>query len=144
MKPKTLIGLALIAGFTTLLFMSFGQQVGGYMAFEQAQAAGSKAHVVGQWVKERPFEYDRSRNVFSFYMKDEQGAIRRVEYYNPKPANFEDAEKVVVDGYAKGDVFVAEHILVKCPSKYNDARGLETQPARAAGPPAAEAPAAAL
>lgn len=127
MKPKTLIGLALIVAFTTMLFLSFGKQVGGYMDFNQAQASGSKAHVVGKWVEGRPFEYDRNRNVFTFYMEDEKGVVRQVRYHNPKPANFEDAEKVVVDGYVKGDVFVAEHILVKCPSKYNDTRTLNAE-----------------
>ncbi len=127
MKPKTLIGLAVIAGFTTLLFLNFGQQVGGYMDFTQAARSGSKAHVVGTWVPDRQVSYDRERNIFHFYMQDEKGQVRLVEYNNPKPANFEDAEKVVVDGYVRGDVFVAEHILVKCPSKYNDARGLNAE-----------------
>ena len=30
-----------------------------------------------------------------------------------------------IEGYAQDDAFVAEHILVKCPSKYNDTRALE-------------------
>lgn len=126
MKPKTIIGLVLIAGFTSLLFLNFGEQVGGYMDFSQASETGAKAHVVGQWVKEQNFQYDREQNVFRFYMKDDRGEVRLVEYFNPKPANFEDAEKLVVDGHMNGDVFVAEHILVKCPSKYNDTRTLQT------------------
>lgn len=125
MKVKTLVGLLLMVGFTALLFMNFGQQVGGYMDFAQAADTGSKAHVVGVWVKDKPMTYDREQNLFSFYMRDEQGNERLVHYANPKPANFEEAEKVVLNGYAKGDVFVAESILVKCPSKYNDAKGLE-------------------
>lgn len=125
MKPKTIIGFVLILGFGTLLFANFGEQVGGYMHFEEAAATGSSAHVVGNWVKDRHFRYDRDRNVFSFYMEDETGAVRLVNYPNPKPANFEDAERLVVEGYTDGDVFVAKHILVKCPSKYNDERSLE-------------------
>lgn len=123
MKPKTIIGLVLLIGFTSLLFLNFGQQVGGYMNFAEAEAAGAKAHVVGAWLKDRPAHYDPARNVFSFYMRDELGNVRQVHYANPKPPNFEDAERVVIDGYVDGEVFVAEHILVKCPSKYNDARG---------------------
>ena len=53
-------------------------------------------------------------------VEDENGIERKVHYLNPKPANFEDAEKLVVEGSMKGDVFVADYILVKCPSKYND------------------------
>lgn len=121
MKPKTLIGLVLMIGFAALLLMNFGQQVGGYMTFTEAEATGSKAHVVGHWVKDRAYEYDRDRNVFRFYMEDEKGVMRQVHYANPKPANFEDAERLVIEGYTRGDVFVADHILVKCPSKYNSA-----------------------
>jgi cytochrome c-type biogenesis protein CcmE len=125
MKPKTIIGLVLMAGFGALLFLNFGSQVGGYMNFAQAQTSGAKAHVVGTWAQDQPTQYDRARNVFTFYMRDETGATHRVRYANPKPANFEDAEQLVVEGYARDDAFVAEHILVKCPSKYNDAKGIQ-------------------
>lgn len=129
MRPKTLVGLVLIVAFTSMLFLNFGQQVGGYMNFAEAEASGSKAHVVGMWVDAEQFRYDASSNVFSFQMEDEAGNVRMVRYNNPKPANFEDAEKVVIDGYAEDNHFVAENILVKCPSKYNDASGLQEYPA---------------
>jgi cytochrome c-type biogenesis protein CcmE len=125
MKPKTIIGLVLMAAFGSLLLLNFGDQVGGYMSFAQAEASGSKAHVVGTWAEQHPMQYDRQANVFTFHMRDEDGRLRQVRYANPKPANFEEAEQLVVEGYAQGDQFVAEHILVKCPSKYNDAKGLE-------------------
>ena len=121
MKLKTIIGLVLIAGFSFLVIRSFEDQLGGYMAFDEAASTGSFAHVVGTWVEDQHFTYDRDRNVFQFYMQDEQGIVRPVAYHNPKPANFEDADQLVVEGQFQGDVFVAEHILVKCPSKYNAA-----------------------
>lgn len=125
MKPKTIIGLILIVGFSSMLFLNFGQQVGGYMNFEEAQETGDKAHVVGMWVDEEAFRYDASTNIFTFHMQDDAGNVREIRYMNPKPANFEDAEKLVIEGVAEGDHFVAHNILVKCPSKYNDARGLQ-------------------
>ena len=123
MKKKTIFGLILMVGFASLLLFNFGEQVGGYMDFSQVSETGSRAHVVGEWVKDQHFEYDPEQNQFSFMMKDSQGSVMQVVYYNPKPANFEDAESVVVEGRIKGDVFEAEHILVKCPSKYNATRG---------------------
>jgi len=129
MKWKSILGLIAMAGFAGLLLMNFGSQVSGYMNFEQAAETGSKAHVVGTWVKERPTQYDRSQNVFSFYMKDETGTVRKVRYPNPKPANFEQAEQVVVEGQMNGQAFAASHILVKCPSKYNETKGLKKQQA---------------
>lgn len=119
MKPKTILGVVFLVVFTGLLLTSFGQQVGGYMDFVEAEEMGQSAHVVGMWVADEPFVYDPVTNVFSFTMADEKGNVRRVRYSNPKPANFEDAEKVVIEGYAENGEFVAENILVKCPSKYN-------------------------
>lgn len=120
MKPKTIIGLVVIAGFVGMLLFSFGNQVGGYMSFADAEASGSNAHVIGDWVEDRPTNYDPEANVFTFYMEDESGNVREVRYRNPKPENFEEAEELVVEGYMNEEAFVAEHILVKCPSKYND------------------------
>lgn len=128
MRTKTILGIVLIIGFTSILLMNFGQQVGGYMNFAEAEDTGSKAHVVGDWVEEQAFAYDANANIFSFHMKDDRGVVRQVQYNHPKPPNFEDAEKIVVEGYAKEEIFIAENILVKCPSKYNSADGLDEVP----------------
>ena len=131
MRPKTLLGLAFVGVFGFFVVTSFSQQVSGYETFTQAAESGRRAHVVGQWLEAEPSRYDPDRNVFTFVMADEDGTARRVVYANPKPASFEDAEQVVVEGYvtATGD-FEAEHILVKCPSKYNE--GAEFEPAETA------------
>ena len=120
MKKKNIIGLVFIAGFIALAFMNFGSSVGGYMDFTEAAETGVKAHVVGTWASEKPISYNPETNIFQFHMQDEEGLVREVHYLNPKPANFEDAEKLVIEGSVQGDVFVADHILVKCPSKYNE------------------------
>jgi len=142
MKWKTILGLAGMIGFGTLLFVNFGSQVGGYMNFEQAARTGATAHVVGTWAEDRPTNYDRMQNVFTFYMRDEDGTVRKVRYNNPKPANFEEAEQVVVEGRNQDGTFVAENILVKCPSKYNDAQGLKQKASRSSQetPPTSSTP----
>ncbi|MFK7847410.1 MAG: cytochrome c maturation protein CcmE [Rhodothermales bacterium] len=129
MKSKNILGVAFIIGFITLAFMNFGSSVGGYMDFEEAKDTGVKAHVVGKWLSDKPVAYDNKKNIFSFYMEDENGLAHQVHYLNPKPANFEDAEKLVIEGTMKGDVFVADYILVKCPSKYNDTNVMGDNPA---------------
>jgi cytochrome c-type biogenesis protein CcmE len=125
MRPKTFLSLGFVALFGFLVVQSFGSQVSGYETFAQAEESERRAHVVGTWVEAEPAVYDPDRNVFTFTMADEDGTARRVVYANPKPASFEDAEQVVVEGQMAGDVFEAEHILVKCPSKYNDGREFE-------------------
>ena len=135
MKIKTILGVVAILGFGGMLFANFGSQVGGYQNFAKAEATGTRAHVVGTWAEDLPMQYDRQENVFIFHMRDKNGTVRRVRYADPKPANFEEAEEVVVEGYAGDDAFIAESILVKCPSKYNDARGLDSTRANPAAMP---------
>jgi len=132
MQTRTILGIILIAAFGFLVVNSFGQQVAGYETFTEATDGGRRAHVVGEWIRDEPATYDPASNTFSFHMRDESGQVRRVVYANPRPANFEDAERVVVDGRMDGEVFHAEHILVKCPSKYNEQRA----PAELTGAPA--------
>ena len=125
MQLKTVIGVVFVAVFGYFVVASFGENVAGYETFSEASESGRRAHVVGMWLEAPPMRYDPDRNTFTFAMADEAGVVRQVVYANPKPANFEDAEKVVVDGQMVGDVFQAQHILVKCPSKYNEGREFE-------------------
>ncbi|MEM6325738.1 MAG: cytochrome c maturation protein CcmE [Bacteroidota bacterium] len=120
MKPKTLILLSLIGVFGFFVVRSFGDQVAGFGTFADAAETGRSTHVAGMWVEQPPMRYDPQTNVFTFSMTDEAGVTHEVIYRNPKPANFDDAEKVVVEGRMEGGTFVAENILVKCPSKYNE------------------------
>lgn len=125
MRLKTILGIAGVVIFGALVITSFGSQVTGYETFTEAEASGHRVHVVGNWMRNRPATYNPTENVFQFTMSDEEGTVREVVYPNPKPANFEDAEQVVVEGRMTGEVFSAERILVKCPSKYNDGSEFE-------------------
>ncbi len=124
-KFRTIFSLAALLGFGALLLFNFGEQVSGYMAFSEAEASGSRAHVVGYWVQQETAHYNPEDNLFTFYMQDEEGTIRKVRYRNTKPASFENAEKLVVEGHLQGDIFEANHILMKCPSKYSDTNTLD-------------------
>jgi len=119
MKPRAVVGLVLLVAFTIALFTTFAGQVGEYQNFDDAAESGKRVHVVGTWLEEQPTRYDAETNVFSFHMRDETGNERLVHFKDPKPANFEEAERLVIEGRADGEIFVAENILVKCPSKYN-------------------------
>ena len=124
-KPRTIISLIALVVFASLLLFSFGDQVGVYMHFAEAEASGTRAHVVGNWVQSETTHYDPEKNLFKFHLRDNQGAVREVHYRDPKPASFEDAEKIVVEGYLNGGIFEADHILMKCPSKYSAESALD-------------------
>ena len=127
-KPRTIISLIALVGFSSLLLFSFGERVSGYKYFAEAEASGSYAHVVGYWVQPETAHYNPEDNLFIFHMQDEMGTTRKVQYNDIKPASFESAEKLVVKGRLNGGVFEAEHILMKCPSKYSETNALDQFP----------------
>ncbi len=126
MKLRVVIGVVFIVGFTSLLMWNFGNSIGSFTGFSEAEYTGQRHHVVGKWIEDKPHGFDHHRMVFSFYMEDEEGEVRQVQFNKPKPNNFEDAESLVVIGQMRNGIFYSDDMLVKCPSKYNDASNLET------------------
>ena len=119
MKPKLIIGIVSIVLFTSLLMYNFGNSISTYVNFEQA-ADRTNSHVVGTWDNSQDYGFSRENMQFSFHMKDQDGNVRRVVYPRPKPNNFEQATQLVVIGELRNNVFYANDMLMKCPSKYND------------------------
>jgi cytochrome c-type biogenesis protein CcmE len=122
-----LVGIAVLA-MVGLVFLATTGAIGGaskYTTFKAALASGEEVHVVGSWAKDQPSDYDAGQDVFNFYMRDTTQHLSAVRFHDPKPVNFETAEKVVVQGKYEGEVFVADRIFMKCPSKYNDGQVME-------------------
>ncbi|MDG5767763.1 cytochrome c maturation protein CcmE [Balneolales bacterium ANBcel1] len=122
MRPRLVFGIIGIIAFTSLVMFNFSQSISSYVDFEQAATlSGDNIHVIGTWDNTRPARFSTETMTFSFYMNDEAGNSRRVTYPRPKPNNFEQADQIVVIGEMRGETFVSRDMLVKCPSKYNDA-----------------------
>ena len=92
-----------------------------YVPFEKAKASpGKLVQIIGS--------LDQSQKVihtekdYTFTLK-EKGDTIRVVHRDLKPMNFEHAEEAVVLGRydTQNKIFVAEKVLVKCPSKYEKA-----------------------
>lgn len=118
MKTSHIIVLAVLAIFMVALGINFSQTASVYTDFATAKASGKEVHIVGEWVEREASAYDPARDLFTFAMRDTLRQVETVHYYDPKPVNFEQAEKVVVVGSYQGERFVANHIVMKCPSKY--------------------------
>lgn len=122
MKKIHIILIVLIAVAIGAIISTYGD-ASTYEDFTvAADNQGEEYHVVGVLNKEKPREYDpqKDANYFSFYMIDEKGRESKVVYHAPEPADFERSEKIVIIGKMNGDVFDANKILLKCPSKYNE------------------------
>jgi len=65
-------------------------------------------------------DFDPVKNLTVFRMRDKNGNIREVRYNQPPPANLERPGEISIVGKANGDYFQANHVQIKCPSKYNE------------------------
>ena len=120
MSRNIMIALGLIAAGIAV-FINASKDVSTYANFEQANA-GDRVKIVGQLSKDKPMVYDAQNNPneFTFFMKDNDGVEKKVLLLKPKPQDFEMSEQIVITGQMKDDVFNANEILMKCPSKYKD------------------------
>ena len=120
LKPLHLIGIAII--LLAIVTGYFGLR----SAFRPYTTSVSEAVDSGRSVQLAGFlgstgEYDTNGN-FTFNLQDGTGKLVKVIYPKPKPANFEQAVSVVAIGHydASQKAFMAEDMLVKCPSKYQE------------------------
>lgn len=134
MKKTHIIVLVIIAACIAII-MSTAGDASQYVSFrdarEMAESGNDKLfHVVGELPKDQEgniLGMDESQKLmFAFDLVDVNNEIGRVVYAEPKPVDFERAEKVVVVGKMDGEQFVAEKILMKCPSKYVEEEITET------------------
>lgn len=130
MKRGHILGLGIIAVAIVIIITSIGD-ASTYESFSTAKtmALNGKTeaiHVVGQLKKGQNGEVEgievgEDKTSFTFIMVDNDGVEQQVYYNEPVPADFQRSEQVVVIGtYKTKEVFVAEKILMKCPSKYQE------------------------
>lgn len=123
MKKTHIVGILFIAVLMLIMLSMMGDS-SSYSNFAEARETDEEVHVAGTLVKEKAIDYkpEVDPNSFSFYMKDKSGVEQRVILQKSIPQDFERAEQLVIIGCMKGNDFVATDVLMKCPSKYNDAQ----------------------
>ncbi len=123
MKKSYILLILILATLVGIIFYSLGSS-STYATFTEVELSPDKEfHVVGvlNLDKEMSYNPEIDANLFSFYLIDNNGTERKVNYNGTKPQDFEKSEQVVVIGKAGSQgTFNANKILMKCPSKYND------------------------
>jgi len=123
MKKIHIIGIVIIAIAIGVIFVSL-KNTSRYADFTEAMAnPDTEFHVVGKLNKQAPQVYEPQLNPdeFVFSMVDNGGVEKQVVLHKSKPQDFDKSEQIVLIGKMHGEQFHANDILMKCPSKYNEA-----------------------
>jgi cytochrome c-type biogenesis protein CcmE len=128
-KKTHIIGIILIAIAVMIIIITAGD-ASTYVTFTQAKKMSEngnnkKIHVVGQLKKDmtgKVIGVNPSEDLLSvsFMMIDNEGREQQVYYNEPMPPDLVKSEQVVVIGSFHDDMFMADKILLKCPSKYQE------------------------
>ena len=129
MKKSHILGIVVIA-IAIGIIMSTAGDASSYVTFKQAQEMAStgnasKIHVVGTLKKTDDgnivgLEPAEDKLSFTFMMLDADMREQKVYFPEPMPVDFLRSEQVVVIGAYHDNLFVADKILLKCPSKYQE------------------------
>lgn len=129
MKKKYIAAIVIIAIAITMI-ISMAGDASTYVSFSEAKVLSEKGfkksiHVVGELPKTTSGEVvgiteSPDKLSFKFEMVDENGMKQEVLYAQPIPTDFIRSEQVVIVGAYQGERFVADKILLKCPSKYEE------------------------
>ena len=92
-----------------------------YVTFAEAREnPGRQFHIIGELNRGRPISETVEDNtlILRFHMFDASGEESEVIYFGAKPQDFEQSDEVVLIGNYDSGQFIANSLLLKCPSKY--------------------------
>ena len=119
-----IIGLVIIVGALGFSALAFKNNLVNAVPFSDAmKATDSDVQIMGKPVA-GSMAYDNLAHALRFALRDDAGQTLPVIYKGPKPDDLDSAMSKAVAINAQGTydpakrVFVAENLLVKCPSKY--------------------------
>ncbi|MFM2031866.1 MAG: hypothetical protein RLZZ297_631 [Chloroflexota bacterium] len=120
LKPLHYIGIAIVVLSIVLGYYGLSASMRPYTT-QISEATTSTQGVQLAGFLGSKGEYNEAGK-FTFLLQDSTGKMIRVISSEPKPSNFEQAVSIVAIGHydAKSGDFIAESLLVKCPSKYQE------------------------
>lgn len=122
MKQRHMVGIGVIVAFIIFSAITFQNSLTPYVNFAQAKAMNSSVQVRGVLANPNINTIEQGK-LLQFVLRDEAGEEVTVSYRGAKPDNMEEATSIVAIGRYQQGQFVAEKLLVKCPSKYQSTQG---------------------
>lgn len=128
-RLPSLILLLLLGGSLGILAISLVEESSRYATLEEVrQAKGKVMHVIGALCESEKYRYQpiQNPNYMEFCLVDRTGKKAWIVYFGAPPQDFAFVEEVAVN--VRWDEtqnrYVAERILLKCPSKYVEEQAL--------------------
>ncbi len=126
-KLKFIIGGVIIV--LAIIYLGYGaiKNTGAYYIpldelNQNPQAyVGKNIRVSGAIIQDSE-DWDATNLMLKFKMSDQSGETILVSFHGSRPSNFDEATEAIVEGSIQPDgTFKADNLLLKCPSRYEEA-----------------------
>ncbi len=126
-KLKFIIGGVIIV--LAIIYLGYGaiKNTGAYYIpldelNQNPQAyVGKNIRVSGAIIQDSE-DWDATNLMLRFKMSDQSGETILVSFHGSRPSNFDEATEAIVEGSIQPDgTFKADNLLLKCPSRYEEA-----------------------
>lgn len=127
-SKKLYLGIIVVVlAFSYLMFTGFDNSTAYYLTIDEALASsqGDNYLRVAGKLDGQSVQWDAQKIQLSFKIRSEEtGKSVEVVYKGVKPDNFTHDVEIIVEGNLSDEkVFLADKLLVKCPSKYEEEKG---------------------
>jgi len=128
-RIKFLLGGGVIALAVVYLIFTATQSTAAYFftigeLYERGEAAYDRYIRVSGKVTDAAIQFDPRDLMLRFQIADESGQTLPVVFHGPKPDQLRPDAEAILEGKFDGQVFTAQTILLKCPSKYEEEKGV--------------------
>ena len=125
MKKSHIILIILIAAVAAIIVSTYTSARDSVTFADAREEVGKQVKIVGTFDKTKSIRYDAmtNANLTKFFVIDANGESVEVNLTDKqgKPMGLEQSENVTIEGKFGADgTFQASHLLMKCPSKYNE------------------------
>ncbi|MGC8878621.1 MAG: cytochrome c maturation protein CcmE [Anaerolineae bacterium] len=128
-RIKFLLGGAVIALAVVYLIFTATQSTAAYFftiseLYTRREAVYDRYVRVSGRVTHEAIQFDPRELILRFQIADENGQVLSVVFHGPKPDQLRPDAEAILEGKFDGKVFTAQTILLKCPSKYEEEKGI--------------------
>ncbi len=128
-KTKFIIGGAIIAlAIIYLIYTGVQSSAAYFLTVDELYAKGAAmenrtVRVAGK-VDATTIDFNNRDLLLQFDVMSDSGQRLRVAFNGPKPDQMREGAEAILEGKYDGQVFTAQSLLLKCPSRYEE-KGIE-------------------
>ena len=106
---------------TSLYYFTIGE------LYDQGTAIAAQQVRVSGMVDEPTIDFNSKELILKFEIMGENGERLPVVFNGPKPDQMREGAEAILQGSFDGEMFTAQELLLKCPSRYDDGTLEEVQ-----------------